>query len=157
MIVESQLRSAIQSHYLGLSSCLSQFGQVMNDVNDIKMTLDLIKEKYRQAQSYDANLGELKRETRKYLQLKAAKENVINIMNVDDLAEKAGDYLTRNKLLDAHNCIADMEKCRDEILEEITNGSRAHDIGDIRVICDVFIRIYWEKKFTRIIIKKWNF
>ena len=121
----------------------------MNNVNDIKMTLDLVKEKYKQAQSYDANLGDLKRETRKYLQLKAANENIMNIINVDDLADKAGEYLTRDKLLDAHNCIADMEKCRDEILEEITNGSRAHDIGDIRVIL-----LFWFEPEINIFKKK---
>ena len=54
--------------------------------------------------------------------LKAAKENVKNILSVSDLARQAQEHIDSNRLLEAHQCLLDMETCRNEILEEIGVG-----------------------------------
>ncbi len=74
-------------------------------------------------------------EATKHKQLKSAKENVKNILNVDDLAIQAQAYIEQNKLLFAHKCLLDMEKCRNDILEELGPPSeKANNISDIKVI-----------------------
>jgi hypothetical protein len=66
--------------------------------------------------------------------LKSAKENVKNILNVDDLAEQARQHIEENKLLLAHKCLLDMEKCRNDILEELYNpNDKNTNIADIKV------------------------
>ena len=80
----------------------------------------------------------MRQEANRHKQIKAAKENVKNILNVDELAKKAQEFIDKNQLLQAHKCITDMEKCRNDILEELGPASdRSNNISEIKVLVDL--------------------
>ena len=133
-MVEVQLKSAIQSHFISVNSCMDQLKEVSGNLNQVRDTIFSIKEEYSAISHLENTLGELRREANIHKQNKAAKENVKNILNVDDLAKKAHEHIEKNQLLMAHKCITDMEKCRNDILEELGSpNERSNNISDIKV------------------------
>lgn len=133
-MVENQLKSAIQSHFISINSCMEQLKDVNTNLIGVRDTIYSIQEDYKTISHLENTLGELRKEATKHKQLKSAKENVRNILNVDDLAKQAAKYIDDNKMLLAHKCLLDMEKCRNDILEELGPPSdKAGNIGDIKV------------------------
>lgn len=133
-MIETQLKSAIQSHFISVNSCMEQLRDVNNNLNDVRDSIYSIQEEYKTISHLENTLGELRREATKHKQLKSAKENVKNILNLKDLATQANDYIEKNKLLMAHKCLSDMEKCKNDILEELgTPNSKTANISDIKV------------------------
>lgn len=128
-MIESQLKSAIQSHFISVNSCMEQLKDVNNSLNGVKNTIYGIEQECRKIGELEKPLSELRKEAAKHKQLKSAKENVRNILNVDDLAKQANKYIEENKILLAHKCILDIEKCRNDILEEL--GPPNDKIGNI--------------------------
>ena len=113
---------------------MEQLKDVNTSLSDVKKTIYSIQEEYQKISHLETSLSELRKEANKHKQLKAAKENVKNILNVDDLAIQADVYIQQNKLLNAHKCLIDMEKCRNDILEELGSpNDRANNIADIKV------------------------
>ena len=132
--VELQLKTAIQSHFICVNTCMEQLKDVNSNLSDVKTTIFSIQEDYHKISHLETTLSELRKEANKHKQLKAAKENVKNILNVDDLAGEAEIFIQNNKLLNAHKCLIDMEKCRNDILEELgPPNDRANNIADIKV------------------------
>lgn len=117
--VESQLKSAIQSHFISVNSCMDQLKEVNDNLTEVRHTIYSIQEEYKTISHLENTLSNLRLEATKHKQLKSAKENVKNILNVDDLAKQAHAFIEQNKLLNAHKCLLDMEKCRNDILEVI--------------------------------------
>lgn len=118
-MIENQLKSAIQSHFISVNSCMEQLKDVYNSLIHVKEKIYSIQNEYQQVAPLENTLGQLRLEATKHKQLKSAKENVKNILNVDDLAKQAQEYIENNQLLKAHKCLLDMEKCRNDILEEL--------------------------------------
>jgi adenylosuccinate synthase len=134
MTVEGQLKSAIQSHFLSVDSCMEQLCDISENIKDIKATTFSIQSDYRKIAHLETALSELRREATKHKQLKSAKENVKNILNFDDLSKQASKYIEKDQLLFAHKCLVDMEKCRNDILEELGPPSdENNNIADIKV------------------------
>lgn len=137
--VESQLKSAIQSHFISVNSCMDQLKDVNDNLTDVRTTIYSIQEEYKTISHLENTLSNLRIEATKHKQLKSAKENVKNILNVDDLAVQANAYIEQNKLLNAHKCLLDMEKCRNDILEELGPPSeKSNNNNDIKLVMDFF-------------------
>lgn len=114
---------------------MEQLKDVNTNLSDVKKSIFSIQEEYQKISHLETTLSELRKEANKHKQLKAAKENVKNILNVDDLAIQADVYIQQNKLLNAHKCLIDMEKCRNDILEELGSpNDRSNNIADIKVL-----------------------
>ncbi|RNA29859.1 exocyst complex component 3 [Brachionus plicatilis] len=141
-MIESQLKSAIQSHFISVNSCMDQLKEINQNINEVKNTIYSIQEEYKTISHLENTLGELRKEATKHKQLKSAKENVQNILNVKDLAKKAEQYIEDNNLLLAHKCLFDMEKCKNDILEELGNPSENnHNIDDIKLVEEFFKKV----------------
>jgi hypothetical protein len=113
---------------------MEQLKDVNNNLNEVRNTIYSIQEEYNKISHLENTLGELRREANKHKQLKSAKENVKNILNVEDLAKQARQYIDANKILNAHKCLLDMEKCRNDILEELGSSNEKNvNVSDIKV------------------------
>jgi archaellum component FlaC len=121
--VDGQLKSAMQSHFICIESCMNNLKEVNNNLNEVKNIIHSIHDEYKTISHLETTLSELRKEANRHKQLKSAKENVKNILSVSDLARQAQEYIDSNRLLEAHQCLLDMETCRNEILEEIGVGS----------------------------------
>lgn len=137
--VESQLKSAIQSHFISVNSCMDQLKDVNDNLTEVRNTIYSIQEEYKTISHLENTLSNLRIEATKHKQLKSAKENVKNILNVDDLAVQAHAFIEQNKLLNAHKCLLDMEKCRNDILEELgPPNEKNNNTSDIKLVMDFF-------------------
>jgi hypothetical protein len=136
-MIENQLKSAIQSHFISVNSCMDQLKYVNQNLNDVRGSIFSIQEEYKTISHLETQLAELRREATKHKQLKSAKENVENILIVEDLAKKAHDFIEANKTLSAHKCLLDMEKCRNDILEDLGTPNAANT-SDIKLVDDFF-------------------
>lgn len=120
---------------------MEQLKEVNNNLVGVRETIFSIQEDFKTVSHLENTLGELRKEAAKHKQLKSAKENVRNILNVDDLAKQAAKHIEDNKMLLAHKCLLDMEKCRNDILEELGPPSdKAGNIGDIKLVEEFFKR-----------------
>ena len=72
---------------------MDQLKDVNNSLSDVKKTIFSIQEEYQKISHLENTLSELRKEATKHKQLKAVKENVKNIINVDDLAVQADIYI----------------------------------------------------------------
>lgn len=114
---------------------MDQLKDVNDNLLDVRNTIYSIQEEYKTISHLENTLSNLRIEATKHKQLKSAKENVKNILNVDDLAIQANAFIEQNKLLNAHKCLLDMEKCRNDILEELgTPNEKTNNVSDIKVL-----------------------
>lgn len=148
-MVESQLKSAIQSHFISVNSCMEQLKDVNGNLIGVRETIFSIQEDFKTISHLENTLKELRTEASKHKQLKSAKENVRNLLNVNDLARQATKYMEDNKMLLAHKCLLDMERCRNDILEELgMPNDKSGNIGDIKLVEDFFKKL---KELTKAI------
>jgi capsular polysaccharide biosynthesis protein len=121
---------------------MEQLKDVNKNVSEVKNTINSIQEEYKTISHLETTLAELRREATKHKQLKSAKENVKNILNVEDLARHASEFIESNKLLSAHKCLLDMEKCRNDILEELGTPSQTNsNTADIKLVEEFFKQV----------------
>jgi DNA repair exonuclease SbcCD ATPase subunit len=130
--IETQLKTAIQSHFISVSSCMEQLKEVDKGLDEVRANLESIEKEHKSIMKLDSKLSELKREALKHRQLKSAKENVRNILNVQDWLKQASKHLEDDQLLMAHRFMMDLERCRNDILEEL-QSSNENSIDDTKV------------------------
>ena len=140
---ENKLKAAIASHFLSVATCMQQLNEVDENLTVVRSAIYSIQEEYQTISHLENTLGELRKEANRHKQLKSAKENVKNILNVSDLSKQAKEFIESNKLLDAHKCLLDMEKCRNEILEELEKPEEknASNFSDKKLVEDFFKEI----------------
>lgn len=130
---------------------MDQLKEVNQNLTHVKTTIYSVQEEYEKISHLETTLSELRREANKHKQLKAAKENVKNILNVEDLAMQANVYIENNKLLNAHKCLIDMEKCRNDILEELGSpNDGSNNIADIKVFLSFQLNLKSHPNFIKI-------
>jgi exocyst complex component 3 len=118
---------------------MDQLKDVNDNLLDVRNTIYSIQEEYKTISHLENTLSNLRIEATKHKQLKSAKENVKNILNVDDLAIQANAFIEQNKLLNAHKCLLDMEKCRNDILEELgVPNEKTNNVSDVKLVMDFF-------------------
>ena len=133
-MIENQLKSAIQSHFISVNSCMEQLKEVNNNLSDVRSTIFSIQEEYKKISHLEVTLKDLRREANRHRQLKSAKENVKNILEVENLAKKASQFVEESKLLDAHKYLLEMEKCRNDILIDLGSPNDKNvNVADIKV------------------------
>ena len=121
---------------------MEQLKDVNQNISEVKSTIFSIQEEYKAISHLETTLADLRREATKHKQLKSAKENVRNILNVEDLARQASEFIDTNKLLSAHKCLLDMEKCRNDILEELGSPDKNNsNVSDIKLVEEFFKQI----------------
>ena len=86
-MIENQLKSAIQSHFISVNSCMEQLKEVNNNLGDVRSTIFSIQEEYKKISHLEVTLKDLRREANRHRQLKSAKENVKNILEVENLGK----------------------------------------------------------------------
>ena len=111
---------------------MDQLKDVNNNLDHVRDTIYSIEDEYKAISHLETTLHELRQEAYRHKQLKSAKENMKNILDVDDLAQKAYHYLEQNQLLMAHKYLSDLEKCRNDILVELGDPTESNS-NDIKV------------------------
>ncbi|XP_071106920.1 exocyst complex component 3-like [Haliotis cracherodii] len=117
--VEAMLKTAVQSQLDGVKTGLNQLQSALQDVYEIKQSLDEVDENYRSIQPLHDKLKEVKRENSEFCQLAAAQENLKHIFTVPESVSRTRDLITEGKLLQAHKHLADLEMSRDDLLLEL--------------------------------------
>lgn len=133
VLVEEQLKSSIQSHFISVNSCMDQLLAINRNLNNVRDTVYSIEDEYKTISHLETTLHELRLEAYRHKQLKAAKENMKNILDVDELAKNAYSNLEQNELLITHKYLLELERCRDDILGELEYQSERNP-NDINVI-----------------------
>lgn len=142
ILVEHQLKSAIQSHFISIDSCMKHLTLINQSIISVRENLLSIEEDHNKISELDRALADLRKEAAKHRQWKSAKENVRNILNVEDLVKQAQAYIDDDKILLAHKCLLDIERCRNDILEELGPPSdKAGNIGEIKLVEEFFKKL----------------
>jgi hypothetical protein len=109
-----------------------QLQQVNQNLDSVRNTIYSIEDEYKTISHLETTLHELRQEAYRHKQLKSAKENMKNILDVDELAKKAHQHLEKNELLFAHKYLVELEKCRNDILMELGDPTETN-LNDINV------------------------
>lgn len=118
-----------------VSSCFNEFENIKKNAEMLRKSLIIIQEEYEKVSHLESAFRDLTNEAIKHKQLLSAKENVENVLSIDDLIELAYDNMKENRPLDAHKCLTDIEKSRDAILEEIsTPRVDLNNFSDIKLV-----------------------
>ncbi|KAL8558497.1 hypothetical protein ACOMHN_059238 [Nucella lapillus] len=117
--VEAMLKTAVQSQLDGVRTGLNQLQSALQDVYDIKQSLDQVEEAYKTIQPLHTSLASLVGENSQFCQLAAAQENLKHIFTVPESVKKTRDLISEGKLLQAHKHLADLEMSRDDLLQEL--------------------------------------
>ncbi|GFN92469.1 exocyst complex component 3-like [Plakobranchus ocellatus] len=114
--VEAMLKTAVQSQLDGVRTGLNQLQSALQDVYQMKQSLDEIEENYRIIEPLHKSLQGLKDENHKFCQLAAAQENLKHIFTVPETVVKTRELIMEGKLLQAHKFLTDLEMSRDDLL-----------------------------------------
>uniref|UniRef100_A0A2C9M3Y4 Exocyst complex component 3 n=1 Tax=Biomphalaria glabrata TaxID=6526 RepID=A0A2C9M3Y4_BIOGL len=114
--VEAMLKTAVQSQLDGVRTGLNQLQSALQDVYQIKQSLDDIEENYRIIEPLHQKLKDLKEENNIFCQLSAAQENLKHIFTVPESVVKTKELIMEGKLLQAHKHLTDLEMSRDDLL-----------------------------------------
>ena len=100
-MVETQLKSAIQSHFISVSSCMEQLKEINSNLNEVKTTIYSIQDEYKTIAHLENTLSELRREANKHKQVhsknKQTNKQVKSIFDVDFLIEFFSFYFSSNR------------------------------------------------------------
>lgn len=117
--VEAMLKTAVQSQLDGVRTGLNQLQSALQDVYEIKQSLDQMEEAYTSIEPLHKKLSPLMGENSKFCQLAAAQENLKHIFTVPESVKKTKDLVAEGKLLQAHKHLTDLEMSRDDLLQEL--------------------------------------
>lgn len=117
--VEAMLKTAVQSQLDGVRTGLSQLQNALEDIREIKASLDEIDHSYRSIAGLGEELKEVREENSRHSQLAAAVENLKHIFNVPESVKKTEDFINDGKLLHAHKTLTELEMARDDLLFEL--------------------------------------
>ncbi|XP_041361118.1 exocyst complex component 3-like [Gigantopelta aegis] len=117
--VEAMLKTAVQSQLDGVRTGLNQLQSALQDVYEIKQSLDEVDENYKVLQPLHEKLSGLREENKKFCRLAAACENLRHIFTVPESVERTRNLIAEGKLLQAHKHLTDLELSRDDLLLEL--------------------------------------
>ncbi|XP_061394203.1 exocyst complex component 3-like [Musca vetustissima] len=124
--VEALLKTGMQNQLEGVRVGLKQLKTCLEDVREVKRSIKEV-EKLMQGvpELYDA-LEDVREENTKHSQLATAVENIKHIFNVETSVQKTMALIDEDKLLNAHQCLADLESARDDLLYELHKQPKQH-------------------------------
>lgn len=117
--MEAMLKTAVQSQLDGVRTGLNQLQSALQDVYEIKQSLDQVEEAYKTIKPLHKKLAALMEENSKFCQLSAAQENLKHIFTVPESVKKTRELIAEGKLLQAHKHLTDLEMSRDDLLQEL--------------------------------------
>ena len=117
--VDTMLKTAVQSQLDGVRTGLNQLQSALQDVYEIKQSLDAVEETYKSIQPLHKTLMEVNAENSRFCQLAAAVENLKHIFTVPESVRKTQELINEGKLLQAHRHLTDLESARDDLMFEL--------------------------------------
>lgn len=117
--VDTMLKSAVQSQLDGVRTGLNQLQSALQDVYEIKQSLDVVEETYKYVQPLKDKLSSVNRENTRFCQLASAMENLKHIFTVPESVRKTEELISESKLLQAHKHLTDIEMARDDLMFEL--------------------------------------
>ncbi|XP_055387524.1 exocyst complex component 3 [Condylostylus longicornis] len=116
---ESLLKSGMQNQLEGVRVGLKQLETCLSDVKDVMIRVKEVNDLLAAVpEIYDA-LEPVREENIKHSQYATTMENLKNIFNVETSVEKTLQLIEEDKLLNAHQCLAELENSRDDLLYEL--------------------------------------
>ncbi|CAG2240774.1 EXOC3 [Mytilus edulis] len=100
--VDTMLKTAVQSQLDGVRTGLNQLQSALQDVYEIKQSLDEVEETYKSIQPIQNKLIQVNTENSRFCQLAAAMENLKHIFTVPESVRKTQELINEGKLLQAH-------------------------------------------------------
>lgn len=124
--VEALLKTGMQNQLEGVRVGLKQLKTCLEDVREVHARMSEVERLMQGVpEIYDA-LEDVREENTKHSQLSTAMENLKHIFNVEASVQKTMQYLEEEKLLIAHQSLADLENSRDDLLYELHKQPKQH-------------------------------
>ncbi|EDW02368.1 exocyst complex component 3 [Drosophila grimshawi] len=124
--VEALLKTGMQNQLEGVRVGLKQLETCMQDVREVRRRMVEVERLLEGVpEVYDA-LEVVREENTKHSQYATAMENLKHIFNVDASVQKTMALIDEDKLLNAHQCLADLENSRDDLLYELHKQPKQH-------------------------------
>ncbi|XP_030237997.1 exocyst complex component 3 isoform X2 [Drosophila navojoa] len=124
--VEALLKTGMQNQLEGVRVGLKQLETCMLDVREVRRRMAEVERLLQGVpEIYDA-LEVVREENTKHSQYATAMENLKHIFNVDASVQKTMALIDEDKLLNAHQCLADLENSRDDLLYELHKQPKQH-------------------------------
>ncbi|XP_073846464.1 exocyst complex component 3-like [Musca autumnalis] len=124
--VEALLKTGMQNQLEGVRVGLKQLKTCLADVRELKRSINEVENLMQGVpELYDA-LEDVREENTKHSQLATAVENIKHIFNVETSVQKTMALIEEDKLLNAHQCLADLENARDDLLYELHKQPKQH-------------------------------
>lgn len=124
--VEALLKTGMQNQLEGVRVGLKQLETCMQDVREVQRRMVEVERLLEGVPDvYDA-LEVVREENTKHSQYATAMENLKHIFNVDASVQKTMALIDEDKLLNAHQCLADLENSRDDLLYELHKQPKQH-------------------------------
>ncbi|XP_063225953.1 exocyst complex component 3 [Bacillus rossius redtenbacheri] len=136
--VEAMLKTAMQSQLDGVRVGLNQLQSALHDIRDIKENLKWIEESFPSVPALNAKLQDVREENMRHSQYVTAMENLKHIFTVPESVAKTKQWINEGKLLHAHQCLADLENSRDDLLFEL------HKLPSQASADQVMLKAYFE-------------
>ncbi|XP_055377883.1 exocyst complex component 3-like [Condylostylus longicornis] len=114
-LLKSKIQNQLESVKVGIKQlkvCLSEVQDATNRVYDVNNLLEPLPITYN-------NLEDFRSEVIKYAQYGTAMEHLTNIANIEEKVKKTLQFIEDDKLLDAHQCLHELEISRDDLLYEV--------------------------------------
>lgn len=123
---DALLKTGLQNQLEGVRVGFKQLKTCREDVQEVrKRTEHVEKLLVMVPEIYDA-LEEVRDENTKHSQYATAMENLKHIFNVEASVLKTMNLIEEDKLLNAHQCLADLENSRDDLLYELHKQTKQH-------------------------------
>lgn len=124
--VEALLKTGMQNQLDGVRVGLKQLETCLQDVKEVRQRMQEVDRLLEGVPDiYDA-LEVVREENTKHSQYATAMENLKHIFNVEASVSKTMTLIDEDKLLNAHQCLADLENSRDDLLYELHKQPKQH-------------------------------
>ncbi|XP_011178848.1 exocyst complex component 3 [Zeugodacus cucurbitae] len=124
--VEALLKTGMQNQLDGVRVGLKQLETCLQDVKEVRQRMQEVDRLLEGVPDiYDA-LEVVREENTKHSQYATAMENLKHIFNVEASVSKTMNLIDEDKLLNAHQCLADLENSRDDLLYELHKQPKQH-------------------------------
>lgn len=117
--VEAMLKTTMQSQLDGVCVGLSQLLIALQEIQDIKTTLNNINSSLQDLPELVKKLQVVRTKNMLHSQYMTAVDNLKNLFSVPESVEKTKQWINEGKLLFAYHSLSDLENSRDDLLYEL--------------------------------------
>lgn len=117
--IEAQLKSAIQGKLDGVSVGLQQLHECLEDVKEYRLRMEELAKCLEGVPELAESLQAVREEDFRHSQYATAMDSLKHIFTVPESVAKTKQWIGEGKLLHAHQCLADLENSRDDLLYEL--------------------------------------